>query len=658
MMSIPHILRSFRLFEPWTWFASLGFLAFLKQFIPYEYTDGVQRNVRSWLHSVTPYIYCDVHEYENSSVNTLYVDVEIYLSSLTVKEAHRLNISQPKNAKTMTFGMAHDQRTEDQFEGAKIQWVHRVYERPRMLWTNNFESSTDEKRTFTLQIGRRDKNNLEKYLAHIQGCARDLKRAARDLLLYTNSKSRESYFGRSTPWTSVNFAHPATFDTLALDGDLKSKICQDLERFAQGEAYYKRVGKAWKRGYLLYGPPGTGKSSMIAAIANKMRYDVYDLELTEVESNIELRKLLLHTNNKSVIVIEDIDCSLDLSGQRKKKKKKPTNPENPGNPGDPMRPTKEQSKVTLSGLLNFVDGLWSCCGTERIFIFTTNYVEKLDPALLRAGRMDMHIHLSYCTFSAFLVLAQNYLQISDHELFHELRSSFEGSYMTPAEVSEVLIRDQDSATVALEKLRSALDEHRTKPPPPPPDSDDEDEKDAADSAPTKEGELTTKSDDAASEEPSVSLDSEKEISIEKTVHPAEDDLEIKEEQSASNSSNSVGNGNCESRSENGVRGTFDDEENEDTKLQRYAENDLLQLSRLGGKEDIMVEDKNVSTGQTRNGLDLKDSGRDEEVAGDGTSVPHSSGSTCKENYAVANEGDHRLAKGGMEAGKTDVTESN
>ncbi|KAJ0704928.1 putative P-loop containing nucleoside triphosphate hydrolase [Helianthus annuus] len=38
--------------------------------------------------------------------------------------------------------------------------------------------------------------------------------------------------------------------------------------------------------------------------------------------------------------------------------------------------------VTLSGFLNFIDGLWSSCGDERIIIFTTNRKEKLDPALI------------------------------------------------------------------------------------------------------------------------------------------------------------------------------------------------------------------------------------------------------------------------------------
>jgi chaperone BCS1 len=72
------------------------------------------------------------------------------------------------------------------------------------------------------------------------------------------------------------------------------------------------VGKAWKRGYLLYGPPGTGKSSLIAAMANYLKFDIYDLELTSIYSNSDLRRVLLSTTNRSILVIEDIDCNMEM----------------------------------------------------------------------------------------------------------------------------------------------------------------------------------------------------------------------------------------------------------------------------------------------------------------------------------------------------------
>lgn len=87
-----------------------------------------------------------------------------------------------------------------------------------------------------------------------------------------------------------------------------------MEAFRSGKDYYDSIGKPWKRGYLFYGPPGTGKSTMICAIANFFNYDIYDLELTSVEKNSELKHVLTYTKGKYVIVIEDSDCSLISQG--------------------------------------------------------------------------------------------------------------------------------------------------------------------------------------------------------------------------------------------------------------------------------------------------------------------------------------------------------
>jgi SpoVK/Ycf46/Vps4 family AAA+-type ATPase len=95
----------------------------------------------------------------------------------------------------------------------------------------------------------------------------------------------------------------------------KKEIMDDLDAFRSNMEFFKRTGKPWKRGYLLYGPPGTGKSTMIAAMANYLNYDIYDVELTVVRHNHDLRKLLAETTDKSIVVIEDIDCSLDLTGK-------------------------------------------------------------------------------------------------------------------------------------------------------------------------------------------------------------------------------------------------------------------------------------------------------------------------------------------------------
>jgi len=120
---------------------------------------------------------------------------------------------------------------------------------------------------------------------------------------------------------------------------------------------------------------------------------------------------------------------------------------------------QQQHKITLSGLLNFIDGLWSTSGEERIIIFTTNYKDRLDRALLRPGCMDMHVYMGYCGWEAFKTLARNYFLVDDHKMFPEIHELLSAVEVTPAEVSEMLLRSED-VDVALRILAEFLREKR------------------------------------------------------------------------------------------------------------------------------------------------------------------------------------------------------
>jgi len=106
-------------------------------------------------------------------------------------------------------------------------------------------------------------------------------------------------------------------------------------------------------------------------------------------------------------------------------------------------------QVTLSGILNFIDGLWSSFGDERIIVFTTNHKERLDPALLRPGRMDVHINMSYCTGLGFRTLVSNYLGLDglNHPLCEEIEALVDSTEVTPAELAEELMQDDDTDVV-------------------------------------------------------------------------------------------------------------------------------------------------------------------------------------------------------------------
>ncbi|TVU01935.1 hypothetical protein EJB05_52582 [Eragrostis curvula] len=338
----------------------------------------------------------------------------------------------------MTVSMAEDEEMVDIYDGTEFKWCL-VCRTDSSDSSNSGYGSQQEVRSFEVSFHKKYKEKaLESYLPSILATAKAIKDQERTLTIFMNQYSDE--------WSPIDLHHPSTFDTLAMDQKLKQSIIDDLNRFIKRKDYYKKIGKAWKRGYLLYGPPGTGKSSLIAAMANHLRFDIYDLELTEVNSNSDLRRLLVGMSNRSILVVEDIDCTIELK-QREELEK-----------SDKLGSTEEkkgEDKVTLSGLLNFVDGLWSTTGEERIIIFTTNYKERLDPALLRPGRMDMHIHMGYCTPESFRILVNNYHSIDYHVTYIEIEELIKEVMVTPAEVAEVLMRNDDT-DVALHDLVNLL----------------------------------------------------------------------------------------------------------------------------------------------------------------------------------------------------------
>ncbi|KAF3785539.1 ATP-dependent zinc metalloprotease [Nymphaea thermarum] len=397
------------------------------------------------------------------STSKIFELITVYLAANTSKSARRMRANLDKDTENLKLSMDEHQQITDQFQGVTVWWSSNTTSSPSSPF---FYRQPEDRRYYVLVYNKRYRDLItNSYLKHVFQEAKAIEVKNRRRKLFTNTPSRDheySFSSKKLAWSPVTFDHPSSFHIMAMDHAKKADILEDLDFFKNGKDYYRKIGKTWKRGYLLYGPPGTGKSTLIAAIAKYMDYDVYDLELTAVKNNTDLRKLFIETSSKSIIVIEDIDCSVDLTADRKKKTKKTSEEgsseaEGPKLPGTES-PEKEESKVTLSGLLNFIDGLWSSCGEERLIIFTTNHIEKLDPALIRTGRMDKHIEMSYCTYEGFTVLAKNFLDLESHSLFADVRKliEIEKVEVTPADVAEKLMPrtmlEKQSKTPCVEKV--------------------------------------------------------------------------------------------------------------------------------------------------------------------------------------------------------------
>ncbi|KAG5527389.1 hypothetical protein RHGRI_028314 [Rhododendron griersonianum] len=386
--------------------ASMVVLTMFQQFLLTHFSGYVEQLLRKLFKSLDPNVQIRFTDdsTDGPKNHEAYAAVETYLSSRCSAQAPRLKANSVRDITTPVLCVDVGEGVDDEFNGVAVRY-------------------------YTLSFRKMNRKIVvEEYLRHVMEEGKAVKARNRQLKLYSNSAS-----GSECYWNYImDFDHPAKFETLALEKEKKEDIIDDLIR------------------YLLYGPPGTGKSTMIAAMANLLSYDVYDLELTAVLSNATLKRLLNRIPCNSILVIEDIDCSSEITNQREKNSQ-----------GD-EKTEKIFERVTLSGLLNCIDGLFSANDGGRLMVFTTNHVEAIDSALLRRGRMDKHVEMPFCGFEAFRILAENYLGIEDHELFAKIEGLLEEIDVTPADVAENLIArrgkgEEDSGEECLNKLIEVLE---------------------------------------------------------------------------------------------------------------------------------------------------------------------------------------------------------
>lgn len=241
-----------------------------------------------------------VKESHEGSTNHLFNALVTYLGTTAVNSApRRLTVGKNESMKVLTYGLDQNSEIIDLFHGVQMKWGY---------YTDINSTLHFEIRWYELKFHKKYSDLVKnKYLPYILDTAKRIKDANKVVKFYTTRGGRDGWSSKG-----MNLDHPMTFETLAMDGDLKERVIEDLDGFIKGKEYYKKIGKVWKRGYLLYGPPGTGKSSLIAAMANYLNYDIYNLNLSAVMSDSSLEYLLLHMSNRSLLVVEDIDCSVML----------------------------------------------------------------------------------------------------------------------------------------------------------------------------------------------------------------------------------------------------------------------------------------------------------------------------------------------------------
>jgi hypothetical protein len=212
-------------------------------------------------------------------------------------------------------------------------------------------------------------------------------------------------------WETLKTNKPRDIKTLFLPNQQKEGIMQDLARCQENQERLVKMGFPSKRGYLLSGPPGTGKTSLILALAGHYHFNICLLSLSEPGlCDTSLSQLVRNMPNKSVLVLEDVDrmfvhnvfkgpttgvaappipSSMEIAPMEDDAKA----PEKVVANGADFAPPGF-SGVSLSALLGVLDGAYSEDRGQVVFI-TTNNRDILDPALIRPGRIDYEMKMSY-----------------------------------------------------------------------------------------------------------------------------------------------------------------------------------------------------------------------------------------------------------------------
>lgn len=165
-------------------------------------------------------------------------------------------------------------------------------------------------------------------------------------------------------WERRSDLPPRTLDSIILKQGQLERLVADLGEFLASESDYTRRCLPWHRGYLFHGDPGTGKTSVAKALAHHFGLPVYYLPMGQMKEDAELVNLVSSVNPRSMLVLEDVDVFHAMTARN-----------------------DEQGGVTLSAVLNALDGLWTPHGL--ITVLTTNDRAALDSALLRPGRVDI-----------------------------------------------------------------------------------------------------------------------------------------------------------------------------------------------------------------------------------------------------------------------------
>ena len=238
-----------------------------------------------------------------------------------------------------------------------------------------------------------------------------------------------------------------------LFGPEMESIKNRVDFFIKNKGWYDEKGIPYTLGLLLSGQAGAGKTSSIKCLANETSRHIINVNLNNDISKTQFENLffseVIHVLNTSsgqtekysipldqrIYVLEDIDCQGDLVNERTKRD---------------VSGTLIPEKLDLSFLLNILDGVLEIPG--RIVIMTSNYMDQLDHALIRPGRIDVIANFKKCLNSTLMEMMEFFYDISLSPSEKKRILALEEYQISPAEMGKLLFEHFEDYPKVLDTL--------------------------------------------------------------------------------------------------------------------------------------------------------------------------------------------------------------
>jgi len=348
-------------------------------------------------------------------------------------------------------------------------------------------SSKIEKITIQLFSYKSDVNTIKNFVEQLTSdylsSIEDIRENKRFIYTLTKVKYEEH---RYELWDEVQFSSTRTFSNLFFKG--KQDIIRKLDFFINNKEWFYSKGIPYSLGIGMYGPPGTGKTSLIKAIGNYTNRHIIVISLKIIKTKKQLDSIFFEERynsdnkkgsigfDKKIIVFEDIDCIGDIVMDREKKKKKSmtglgkklnfdelstTSKINVGDLLETIVATEkateklcefpkvpaDEEPITLDDILNLWDGIRETPG--RIMIISSNHYYDLDPALIRPGRIDITLELSYASHQ---IIKDIYKHLFEEEFDNSKLENINDNYYSPAEIINIYMNTDNNKDKFIERL--------------------------------------------------------------------------------------------------------------------------------------------------------------------------------------------------------------